>query len=134
MLATLKQVLANAEAGGYAVAAFNVNNMEALQAVIGGAVRMKSPVIIQTSEGAIKYAGADYLKAMVMVAKEARVPVVFHLDHGKDLKIVKKCIESGYTSVMIDASVLPFEDNVKETEKVVLWARQKGVSDRKSVV
>ena len=128
MLVTLKQVLLKADKGGYAVPAFNINNMEILQAIIRGAVKMKSPVIIQTSEGAIKYAGIDYLKALVMVAKDAPVPVAFHLDHGKDLKIIKKCIESGYTSVMIDASTLPYNSNVAKTKKVVKLAHRKGVS------
>src|SRR5689334_12543285 len=99
MLSTLKSVLAKAHKGNYAVGAFNTNNLEITQAAIEAAVAMKSPVIIQTSEGAIEYAGMDYLKAMVTVAAKAKVPVVFHLDHGKDLKIVKKAIDSGYTSV-----------------------------------
>lgn len=128
MLVTLKQVLAKADRGGYAVPAFNINNLEITQAVMDAAVKLKSPVILQTSEGAIEYAGMEYLKALVYVAAKANVPVVFHLDHGKDLKIIKQAIESGYTSVMIDASSKPFVENVALTKKVVGWARKKGVS------
>lgn len=128
MLTTLKKVLTKADAGGYAVGAFNINDLEILQAVMTAAVAMKSPVIIQTSEGAIEYAGMDYLKAMVDVAAKAKVPVVFHLDHGRDLKIVKKAIDSGYTSVMYDGSALPEKRNIADTKKVVAWARKKGVS------
>jgi fructose-bisphosphate aldolase class II len=128
MLASLKQVLAKAEKHGYAVPAFNINNLEILQAVMDAAVKLKSPVIIQTSEGAIEYAGMEYLKAMAYEAAKSPVPVVFHLDHGKDLKVIKKAIDSGYTSVMIDASLLPFAENAATTKKVVEWARPKGVS------
>ncbi|MFH1193749.1 MAG: class II fructose-bisphosphate aldolase [bacterium] len=128
MLTLLKKVLAKAERGGYAVPAFNINNMEICQAVMAAAIKLKSPVILQTSEGAIEYAGMDYLKALVYEAAKAKVPVVFHLDHGKDLKIIKKAIGFGYTSVMIDASLLPFRENIATTKKVVGWARAKGVS------
>lgn len=128
MLTTLKQVLADAHRKNYAVGAFNVNNLEVTQAVIGAALMLRSPVIIQTSEGAIEYAGMDYLKAMVYVAAKAKVPVVLHLDHGKDLKVVKKAIAFGYTSVMYDGSALPEPENEANTKKVVAWARKKGVS------
>lgn len=127
-MTTLKQVLAKAERGGYAVPAFNINNMEICQAVMAAAVKLKSPVILQTSEGAIEYAGMDYLKALVYEAAKAKVPVVFHLDHGKDLKIIKKAIGFGYTSVMIDASLFPFRENIATTKKVVGWAKAKAVS------
>jgi len=128
MLTTLKQVLIRADRGGYAVPAFNINNLEILQAIMAAAVKLKSPIIVQTSESAIEYAGMDYLVAMVRVASLAKVPVVLHLDHGKDLKIIKKAIDSGYTSVMIDASLMPFDKNVAATKKVVGWARKKGIS------
>ena len=88
MLTTLKAVLAKAHKGNYAVGAFNTNNLEITLAVIEAAVEMKSPVIIQTSEGAVEYAGMEYLKAMILTAAKSKVPVVFHLDHGKDLKVV----------------------------------------------
>lgn len=128
MLTTLKKVLAKANAGNYAVGAFNTNNLETTLAVIEAAVEMKSPVILQTSEGAIEYAGMEYLHAMVAVAAKAKVPVVFHLDHGKDLKVVRRAIASGYTSVMYDGSALPEKENLANTKKVVGWAKARGVS------
>jgi fructose-bisphosphate aldolase class II len=128
MLSTLKKILADADKRGYAVGAFNVNDMEILQAVIEAAVEAKSPVIVQTSEGAIEYAGMDYLVAMMRVAAKAPVPVGIHLDHGKDLKVVKAAIMSGYTSVMYDGSSLPFKENLANTKKVVGWARSRKVS------
>ena len=128
MLSTLKKILADADKDGYAVGAFNVNNLEILQAVIETAVKEKSPVIVQTSEGAIEYAGMDYLVAMIRTAAKAPVPVAIHLDHGKNLAVIKKAIQSGYTSVMFDGSLLPFEENVATTRQVVAWAKKKGVS------
>lgn len=128
MLTTLKPVLDAANRENYAVGAFNTNNLEITQAIIEAAVEMKSPVIIQTSEGAIEYGGMDYLKALITVAAEAPVPVVFHLDHGKNLEVVKRAIESGYTSVMYDGSALPEAENLKNTQQVVAWAKAKGVS------
>lgn len=128
MLSNLKKILADADKRGYAVGAFNVNDLEILQAVVEAAVEAKSPVILQTSEGAIEYAGMDYLVAMMRVAAKAPVPVGIHLDHGKDLKIVKQAIMSGYTSVMYDGSSLPFKDNLANTKKVVGWARARKVS------
>ncbi len=128
MLVSLKQVLVKADKGGYAVPAFNINNLEITQAVMAAAVKLKSPVILQTSEGAIEYAGLEYLVAMARVASSAPVPVVLHLDHGKDLKVIKQAIDSGYTSVMIDASSKSFAENVALTKKVAGWAKKKNVS------
>jgi len=128
MFHSLKSVLRKAQKGKYAVGAFNVNNMEFVQAVIAAGERMKSPVIISTSEGAIKYAGLKYLYAMAKVAAKAKIPVVLHLDHGRDFKIIKDVIKIGYTSVMYDGSHLSFAENVKNTKKVVQLARKKGVS------
>lgn len=128
MLTTLKPVLDAANRENYAVGAFNTNNLEITQAIIQAAVEMKSPVIIQTSEGAIEYAGMDYLKALIDVAAKAPVPVVFHLDHGKNLEVVKRAIDGGYTSVMYDGSALPEAENLKNTQQVVAWAKAKGVS------
>lgn len=129
MIASLKQVLDKANRGGYAVGAFNVNNLEILQAVVAAAEETRSPVICATSEGALEYAGMDYLLAILQVAaKKASVPVVIHLDHGKDLTVIKKAIESGYTSVMIDASSLPYAENIKKVKQVVALAKKKGVS------
>lgn len=128
MLLPSTPLLAKARAKKYAVPAFNINNLEILKAVIDAAVEMRSPVIVQTSEGAIEYAGMDYLIAMVRVAAQAKIPVVLHLDHGKDLKVIRQAIRSGYTSVMFDGSALSYEDNVKKTRKVVGWAHAKRVS------
>jgi len=128
MLVNLKTILAKAEKGKYAVPAFNVNNMEIVQSAIQAAVKLKSPVILQTSEGAIEYAGMQYLKALVYVASEENVPVVFHLDHGKNMKTIKMAVDNGYSSVMIDASLFPYGRNIQKTKQVVAWARSKKIS------
>ena len=115
--------------GAYAVGAFNINNMEFLQAIAGAAEELSSPVIIAVSEGAIKYAGFTNVVSMVhLAAKERAVPIALHLDHGKDLETIAKCVNGGFTSVMIDGSALPFEENVAVTKKVVELAKPKGVS------
>lgn len=121
------EILSEAQRGGYAVGAFNANNLEYVQGIIEGAVRERAPVIIQASPGAIKYAGIDYIAAMVRTAARAPVPVVLHLDHGKDLEVVKACLDNGFTSVMYDGSTLPFEENVKFTAAVVEMARSYGI-------
>ncbi|MCX6743955.1 MAG: class II fructose-1,6-bisphosphate aldolase [Candidatus Parcubacteria bacterium] len=128
MLVSSKKILDKANKGHYAVGAFNTNNLEITQAIIEAAIDLKAPVIIQTSEGAISYAGLEFLLAINKVASQAKVPVAIHLDHGKDLKLIKKCIDAGYTSVMYDGSSLPFAKNVSNTKKVVAWAHKKGVS------
>jgi len=128
MLTTNKKILAAADRGGYAVGAFNINNLEILQAVIETAVEERSPVIIQTSEGAVAYAGMDYLLALMRTAAKAPVPVSMHVDHGKDLRLIKRAIDAGYTSVMFDGSTLPFAENAAKTRQVVTWAKKKGVS------
>jgi fructose-bisphosphate aldolase class II len=128
MLVTAKKILVPARAKKYAVPAFNVNDLEFLKSVISAAVKMKSPVIVQTSEGAIQYAGMEYLIAMIRVAAKAPVPVVMHVDHGKDLNLIRQAIQSGYTSVMYDGSALPYAENVRNTKKVVSWAHPRGVS------
>ncbi len=129
MLATNRELLKAARQGAYAIGAFNINNMEFLQAITGAAEELGSPVIIALSEGAIKYAGFRGIVSMVrLAAEEKRVPVSLHLDHGKDLEAITKCIEGGFTSVMIDGSALPFEENIAVTARVVEKARPKGVS------
>lgn len=128
MFTSLKSVLTNAQKGRYAVPAFNINDLEILQSVMAAAKKMKSPIIIQTSEGAIEYAGMENLFQMVKVAAKENIPVVFHLDHGKNLKVAQRAIKSGYTSVMYDGSSLPYAENLKNTKKVVGWARAKNVS------
>lgn len=128
MLVKSKNILKKAQRGRYAIGAFNINNMEMLQAIITAGTKMRSPLIIQTSEGAINYAGMDYLKAMVNIAAKAPIPVAFHLDHGKNLRIIKKAIDFGYTSVMYDGSSLSFLRNINNTKKVVGWAHRKGIT------
>ena len=128
MLVPAKPLLIKARAKKYAVPAFNINNLEILKSVLNAAVALKSPVIVQTSEGAIEYAGMDYLIAMVRVAAKAKVPVVLHVDHGKDLLLIRQAIRSGYTSVMFDGSALPYEQNLKKTKQIVAWAHPNKVS------
>ncbi len=121
-------LLRHAQAHGYAIPAFNVNHLETILAVMDAARECASPVILQTSEGAVQYAGLGMLIAMANAAAEGDLPVVLHFDHGKDLALLKKAIGSGYTSVMIDASEHPFAENVKRTRQVVQWARVNGVA------
>ncbi len=130
MLKNLNHILPKARKRGYAVGAFNINNLETALAIIEAANEEKSPVILQTSEGAINYAGMDYLGAIAKVAAEkSKVPVVFHLDHGKNIDLVKVAIKSGlYGSVMIDASHLSFKKNVKAVRGIVKLAHRKGIS------
>ena len=129
MLVTCKEILDKANKNYYAVGAFNINNMECLQAIINAAEAKEAPVIIQTSEGAIKYAGLDYLSAMVkLAAKNTRVPVALHLDHGTTYETIMKCIASGWTSVMIDASKYDLNTNIELTKEVVKVAHACGVS------
>lgn len=128
MLVPAIKILKKARAGQYAIPAFNINNLEALKAIMVAAVKLRSPLIVQTSEGAIEYAGMDYLVAMVKVAAKATVPIALHVDHGKDLKIIKQAIQKGYTSVMFDGSALPLKENIAKTKQVVQWAKTKKVS------
>ena len=129
MLVTKKELLDAAKDGGYAVGHFNFNNMEFLQAITGAAEEMKSPAIVAVSQGAIKYAGLRNLVSLVMVAAEkVPVPISLHLDHGTDMDIIEQCIEGGFTSIMIDGSHLPFEENIAVTRRVVEMARPRGVS------
>ncbi len=130
MLSALAPVLKKARRGRYAVGAFNINDLEIAQGIMAAAERLKAPVILQTSEGAIDYAGMDYLAAIAWIAAEkTRVPVVFHLDHGKDPSLVERAVKSGlYTSVMIDGSARPYEENVRITKRIVAMARRRGVS------
>ncbi len=123
------KLLSNALKNKYAVGAFNFANLEVLKAIIVAAENQNSPVICQVSEGAMSFIGEDYLKDFIATArKSCKVPVSFHLDHGKSLESVKKAIEAGCDSVMIDASMLSFEDNVKITKNVVEYAHKLNVS------
>ena len=130
MLVTNNEVLSVASVGGYAVGAFNINNMEILQAIVETATEEKSPIIVSASPSAIKYAGLEYLTAIVKAAAKTNpsIPMTLHLDHGKDIETATMCINGGFTSVMIDGSRLDFEENVAMTKHVVELARSKGVS------
>lgn len=129
MLVTGKEILDHAHKNNYAVGAFNINNMEILQAVIAAAERENSPVLVQTSEGAIKYAGLDYLSAMVhLAAHKTKVPVALHLDHGTSYETIMRCISGGWTSVMIDGSHFPLAENIAATGEVVKVAHACGIS------
>lgn len=113
---------------GYAVGAFNINNMEILQGITEAVAEEKAPVILQVSAGARKYARHEYLMHLVKAAMEATgIDCVLHLDHGEDFQICKACIDGGFTSVMIDGSRLPFEENIALTKKVADYAHPKGV-------
>jgi len=129
MLASTKNILKRAHLGGYAVAHFNINNMEILQAVVRAAEKMRAPIIAATSEGAIKYAGIEYLYSLVQTAARiSKVPIALHLDHGTNLETVKKAIQIGYSSVMYDGSHLNFEQNVEITREIVKLAHKKGIA------
>jgi len=128
MLVSSKNLLKKAQRGHYAVPAFNINNLEILQAVVEAAAEEKSPVIIQTSEGAIEYAGMEFLAGMTRIASEVynKIPIVFHLDHGKNYSLVKEAINSGlYTSVMYDGSRYEFEENIRRTRTLTKLAHSK---------
>jgi fructose-bisphosphate aldolase class II len=129
MLVNLNRILPEARKGKYGIGAFNTSNIEITQAIIQTAELLNAPVIVATSEKAIRYAGIEIISQMVIImAKKAKIPVVLHLDHGKSLEIVKECIKYNYTSVMIDASHLSFKENLKLTKQVVKYARKRGVS------
>ncbi len=133
-LVNSQELFEKAVAGGYAIPAFNFNNMEQMQAIIQACVETKSPVILQVSSGARKYANQTILRYMaqgaVEYAKElgCNIPIVLHLDHGDSFELCKSCIEYGFSSVMIDGSHLPYEENVALTKKVVDYAHQYNVT------
>lgn len=127
-LVTSKEIFERAYSEGYAVGAFNVNNMEIIQGIVEAAKIERSPLILQVSAGARKYASPIYLKKLVEAAVEdSGLPIVLHLDHGDDFEICKACIDSGFTSVMIDGSRFPFEENIRVTKEVVEYAHARGV-------
>ncbi len=127
-LVTTTEMFKKAYEGGYAVGAFNVNNMEMIQAIVEAANECRSPVILQVSAGARKYANPVYLRHLVAAAAETTdIPIAMHLDHGADFEICKDSIDAGFTSVMIDASSKPWEENIAITKKVVEYAHSKGV-------
>jgi fructose-bisphosphate aldolase class II len=129
-LVTTTEMFKKAYDGGYAIGAFNVNNMEIVQAITEAAWELHSPVILQASAGARKYAKQAYLKHLVEAAVEAtnnEIPIALHLDHGADFEVCKDCIDNGFTSVMIDGSSRPFDDNVAVSKQVADYAHERGV-------
>lgn len=127
-LVTTTEMFKKAYEGGYAVGAFNVNNMEIVQGITEAASELKAPVILQVSAGARKYAKHSYLVKLVEAAVlDTDVPIALHLDHGADFEVCKSCIDGGFTSVMIDGSARSFADNIAETRKVVEYAHAHGV-------
>ncbi|WP_336513005.1 class II fructose-1,6-bisphosphate aldolase [Clostridium sp. Cult2] len=129
MLVTGIEILQDAHKNNYAVGAFNVNNMEIVQAIIEAAEETNSPVILQASQGGLKYAGVEYIAAMgKLAAEKAKVPVALHLDHGTDFDQVMLCIRHGFSSVMIDGSRFDLEGNIAITKKVIEVAHAVGVS------
>ncbi len=128
-LVDTKKMFEMAYKNGYAIGAFNVNNMEITQGIISAIAEEKAPLILQISRGARKYASMSYLRAIidVAVAENPDIPIVMHLDHGDTFETCKQCVDDGFTSVMIDASHHPFEENVKITKQVVEYAHDHGV-------
>lgn len=128
MMISSKEILIKAKNDNYAVAAFNIHNLETLKAVVEAAVGMNSPLILQTTTGTVKHAGLKYLVAMANAASEENgIPISLHLDHAEDIDLIKNCIDSGYTSVMYDGSKLPFEENITITKEVVEYAHARGI-------
>jgi fructose-bisphosphate aldolase class II len=127
-LVTSKEMFKKAYEGSYAIGAFNVNNMEIVQGITEAAKEERAPLILQVSAGARKYAKHVYLMKLIEAALEdTGLPICVHLDHGEDFEVCKQCIDGGFTSVMIDGSKHPFEENIKITKQVVDYARAKGV-------
>ena len=127
-LVTSKEMFAKAYDGGYAIGAFNVNNMEIVQGITEAAAELRAPLILQVSKGARAYANHTYLVKLVEAALiETDLPICLHLDHGDSYELCKNCIDGGFTSVMIDASSKPFEENIEITRKVVEYAHDHGV-------
>lgn len=127
-LVTSTEMFKKAYEGHYAIGAFNVNNMEIIQGIVAAAAQEKSPVILQVSAGARKYANHIYLTKLVEAALlDTNLPICLHLDHGEDFDICKQCVDGGFTSVMIDGSKHPFEENIELTRRVVEYAHEHGV-------
>src|SRR3989344_1806606 len=128
MLVHIGRILNKKMVGKYAVPAFNTNDLEMTQGIVRAAVKQKAPVIVQTSVGALEYAGMEEIAAIIKTeARKVNVPIALHQDHCKDFDIIKKLIALGYSSVMVDASHLPYKENVKLTKAVVSYAHKRGV-------
>jgi len=125
---TTKEMFEKAYKGGYAIGAFNVDNVDIMKAVLKAAQNKKSPVIIAISSGALKFIGENYIRQVIDCAmKDVDIPVALHLDHGKSVDLCKRCVDIGFSSVMIDASAFDFEENIRQTKEVVEYAHQRGV-------
>ena len=123
-----KELFEKAYTGGYAIGAFNVNNMEIIQGIVEAAEEEKAPLILQISKGARKYARHEYLMKLIEAALEVSdLPIAVHLDHGDSFELCKSCIDGGFTSVMIDGSHLPFEENIAVVKQVVEYAHPRGI-------
>ncbi len=128
-LVTTKKMFEDAYKGGYAIGAFNVNNMEIIQGIVSAAMKLKAPLILQVSKGARAYANHTYLTKLVEAAVlESGLPIALHLDHGPDFETCKSCIDGGFSSVMIDGSAHSYEGNIEVTKKVVEYAHAHGVT------
>ena len=129
MIVTTKELYIKAKAGGYAVGAFNVSTIEAIKGVLDAARELNAPVVIETSEGEMNYMGSKLVADVVRdLANDLTIPVGIHLDHGQSLASVQEVIEAGYTSVHIDASALPYNQNLELTKKVVQYAHERGIT------
>ena len=128
-LVTSREMFKMAYAGGFAIGAFNVNNMEIIQGIVEACQADNAPLILQISKGARAYANVKYLRKLIDAALDSSgdLPIVMHLDHGDSFELCKACVDDGFTSVMIDASALPFEENIALTRKVVEYAHARGV-------
>jgi len=121
------EMIKKAQKRGYAIPAFNVHNLETVQAVVNGAVKMNSPVMIATTPGTIRHAGIEYISEIIKIAgKNSNIPIALHVDHCGDYDMLKSCVEHGYTSLMIDASKLSYEENIALTKRVVKMGHEAG--------
>ena len=129
MLVNTKKMFEDARKNNYAIGAYNIFNLETIKAVANAMRKTNIPVIFQASESAINYAGADNIVAMIKnETKDIKTPFAIHLDHGKDIKIIEECLKAGFSSIMIDASTLPYAENVEKTKKVIKMAKKFGAS------
>ena len=127
-LVTSTEMFKKAYEGGYAIGAFNVNNMEIIQGITEAADEVRSPIILQVSAGARKYAKHGYLMKLIEAAlQDTGLPICVHLDHGEDFEVCKSCVDGGFTSVMIDGSSYDFEENIRVTKQIVEYAHDRGV-------
>ncbi len=127
-LVTTKKFLLDAQKNGYGVCGFNIHNLETLKAAISTAFEERAPIILQATPGTVRFAGSDYLASMAKVASEKYdIPIAMHLDHGEDYRMVMECLRAGFTSIMIDGSQLPYNENISLVKKVVETAHLMGV-------